>query len=73
MALWASCLSTKYEQIVKLEQLLSQKVGGTNPLNPLVVQLLKVGGGGEGEGALAPPIPFSYALDTSYMTDILQG
>ena len=52
-------LTTKYEQIVNLEYLLFQKVGGggggTNPLVPL--PLLKMG------GHVPPPAPFSYALE----------
>ena len=47
-------LTTKYEQIVKLEHLLCPKVGGGGT-NPLVPPTFESGGGG-----LVPP--FSYAL-----------
>ena len=49
-------LTTKYEQIVKLEHLLCPKVGGTNPLVPLPT--FESGGGARAP----PPAPFSYAL-----------
>ena len=46
-------LTTKYEQIAKLEHLICPKEGDTNPLVPLSF---------ESVGARAHAAPFSYAL-----------
>ena len=49
-------LTTKYEQIVKLEHLLCPKVGGTNPLVPPTFE--------SGEARVPPPAPPPfYALE----------
>ena len=56
-------LTTKYEQIVKLEHLLCQKVGGAQ--TQLCPPLLKVGG-----GTCHPPAPFSYALVKNFIATV---